>query len=158
MLAARAAKGDEEGGCAEALEETLQQASARALYVRMMCDRRLWPVWAIDAVRRAASAARSPTADRLCIWLYWVCGCIRIFTISYRADLSRPLHDDTRSQSNLCCTRAQVQDDAQTDDHEPPMLSNPPHAMRTRPKYSTASSSCAFARPGEDHGHAPRPP
>ena len=31
-----------------------EQASARALYVRMMCNRRLWPVWAIDAVRRAA--------------------------------------------------------------------------------------------------------
>ena len=75
-----------------------EQASARALYVRMMCDRRLWPVWAIDAVRRAASAARSPAAGRLCIRLYWVCGCIKFFTISYRADLSRPLHDDTRSQ------------------------------------------------------------
>ena len=73
-----------------------EQASARALYVRMMCDRRLWPVWAIDAVRRAASAARSLAAGRLCIRLYWVCGCIKFFTISYRADLSRPLHDDTR--------------------------------------------------------------
>ena len=30
MLAARAAKGDEEGGCAEALEETLQQVSLLA--------------------------------------------------------------------------------------------------------------------------------
>ena len=107
-----------------------EQASARALYVRMMCARGLWPVWAIDAVRRAASAARSPAAGRLCMWLYWVCGCIRLFTISYHADLYRPLHDDTCSQSNLCCTRAQVQDDAQTDDDEPPMPSNPPHAMR----------------------------
>ena len=78
-----------------------EQASARALYVRMMCARGLWPVWAIDAVRRAASAARSLAAGRLCIRLYWVCGCIRFFTISYRADLSRPLHDDTCSQSNL---------------------------------------------------------